>query len=144
MYTRGLFPNAPLALLAMPIPYVPDEWEVLDCDFGGLRAPELNKPRPIVVVSKPFKSRRDLCTVIALSTTTPRVVEAFNYRLAHKPLATQDDVWAKGDMIMAVSRFRLSGYWFAKHANGNRKYERIFVHAADRAGISAAIRSILV
>jgi uncharacterized protein YifN (PemK superfamily) len=128
----------------MPIPYVPSEWEVLKCDFGGLRAPELNKPRPVVVVSRKFKSRRDLCTVVALSTTAPKVIEPFNYRLAHKPLDSEDDVWAKCDMIMAVARFRLSGYWFAKDAHGNRRYERIFVHAQDRLRIREAIRAALV
>lgn len=127
----------------MPIPYVPGEWEVLKCDFGGLRSPELNKPRPIVVVSKPFASRRDLCTVVALSTTTPRVIEPFNHRLRHKPLDGDADVWAKCDMIMAVARFRLSGYWFVKDVRGNRRYERIFIHAVDRPCIRQAILAAL-
>ena len=127
----------------MPIPYVPAEWEVLKCDFGGLRAPELNKPRPVVVVSRPFASRRDLCTVVALSTTAPKVVERFHHRLAHKPLETEDDVWAKCDMIMAVARFRLSGYWFAKDDRGKRMYEKVFIHTDDRARIRAAILASL-
>ena len=128
----------------MPIPYVPAQWEVLKCDFGGLRAPELNKPRPVVVVSRAFASRRKLCTVVALSTTAPKVVERFNYQLTRKPLATEADVWAKGDMIMAVARFRLSGYWFEKDVRGTRRYERIFIHADDRPRIREAILAALV
>ena len=123
----------------MPIPYVPEQWEVLKCDFGGLRAPELNKPRPVVVISRQFQSRRDLCTVVALSTTPPRVREAFNHPLAHKPIPTPKDAWVKGDMIMAVARFRLSGYWFGSNPDGTRKYERLFIHQDDRPGILAAV-----
>jgi uncharacterized protein YifN (PemK superfamily) len=82
------------------------------CDYRtGFRPPEMVKRRPIVVIApKPRRARRGPYLVVPLSTTTPRVVEAFHVRIPagrYWFLSPSLDVWAKCDLIAAVAPFRL-------------------------------------
>lgn len=112
----------------MPIKYHPDQGSILICDFKGFVAPEMVKRRPVIVISPRFRSRANLCTVIPLSTTEPRPAAGYHFELnLEQPLpspygATQ--MWAKADMICAVSFARLDLPFHGKDDKGNRIYDQ--------------------
>jgi len=76
-----------------------------------------------------------LCTVVPLSTTPPRPVCPFHYRLETDPtLPSPYDSpyhWVKGDMVYTLSFRRLSLMHRGKDANGVRIYDDRVVSAAD-------------
>lgn len=120
-----------------PLPYHPRQGEVLWCDYAGFIKPEMVKKRLVVVVSPKFLGRRDLCTVVPLSTTAPDSIESYHHRLERSPLPTDPAeviVWAKCDMLATVCFARLSGWWDGK-TNGKRQYRNIYISDVDLAAI---------
>jgi uncharacterized protein YifN (PemK superfamily) len=113
-----MFPN--------PLPYHPNPGEVLRCDYAGLVPPEMDKIRFVVVVSPRLRHRKELCTVIPLSTTSPDHPQPFHVQLDNDPYPQSPPgtlVWAKCDMLMTVSYARLSAYWSGRHPqSGKRNY----------------------
>jgi uncharacterized protein YifN (PemK superfamily) len=109
-----------------PLPYNPNPGEVLRCDYRGLVPPEMDKTRFVVVVSPRLRHRKDLCTVIPLSTTAPDYPQPFHVQLAQDPYpksAPGTVVWAKCDMLMTVSYARLTQYYDGRHPQtGKRAY----------------------
>ena len=94
----------------MGIRYQPKEKSILFCDFKGTIAPEINKKRPVVIVSK-HRHNSKLVTVIPLSTTRPTTIANYQHQLLVNPLTgNNDECWAKCDMIYTVSIDRLSLY----------------------------------
>jgi uncharacterized protein YifN (PemK superfamily) len=93
----------------MPITFHPKAGQVLMCDFKGYILPEIVKVRPVVVVSPNHWKRHGIVTVVPLSTTAPSPVEAYHYCLVGNPIpgGLQVDVWAKCDLVAAVSIERL-------------------------------------
>jgi uncharacterized protein YifN (PemK superfamily) len=91
------------------ITFHPKAGAVLVCDFRGYIEPEIVKTRPVVVVSPNHMRRPGLVTVIPLSTTAPRPVEAYHHLLHGNPVPGSDAeaVWAKCDLIATVSVERL-------------------------------------
>ena len=77
------------------------------CDFSGMIKPEITKKRPVVIISPNNLVRKDLCTVIPLSTTAPCPVEKYHYKLPQNPLKNEAETWAKCDLVMSVSVERL-------------------------------------
>ncbi|WP_155740060.1 type II toxin-antitoxin system PemK/MazF family toxin [Pandoraea pnomenusa] len=96
----------------MPLPYHPKRGEVLVCDFStGFRAPEMVKIRPVIVMSSKESHSRRLCTVVPISTTSPKPVKSWHHNLL--PFAIPgwecaDPMWAKCDMVQTVSFDRLN------------------------------------
>ena len=127
-----------------PLPYHPKQGEVLRCDYSGLVPPEMDKIRWVVVVSPKFLNRRDLCTVIPLSTTAPTPQEAYHVKLDKDPApnASGVDVWAKCDMLMTVSFSRLTAYWDGK-TNGRRNYVSLHISALELGKIRGATLAAL-
>ncbi|WP_082585501.1 type II toxin-antitoxin system PemK/MazF family toxin [Hydrogenophaga sp. Root209] len=121
------------------LPYHPKQGEVLRCDFSGLVPPEMDKVRWVVVLSPKFVGRRNLATVIPLSTTPPPAIEAFHVKLDKDPApnASGDDVWAKCDMVMTVSFARLSAYWTSKDG-GRRNYVSLHISPLELGKIRQA------
>lgn len=105
----------------------PQQGTILICEFSGFQEPEMTKRRPVVVVSKPIASRPGLCTVVALSTTEPKVLLPLHFRLdVDHPLPRPYDSpyhWVKGDMIYALSFTRLSFPFLGKDNSGKRIYD---------------------
>lgn len=91
----------------MPINFHPKAGMVLMCDFGDCVSPEINKVRPVVVISPNNMRRPGLCTVVPLSTTAPVPVENYHYKLLSNPLGGEADNWAKCDLVTTVSTKRL-------------------------------------
>lgn len=78
------------------------------CDFHGYVTPEMIKRRPVVVLAR-NRQNRHLVTVVPLSTTPPKPIEAYHHRLERSPLPnwTGAVCWAKCDMVATVSLTRL-------------------------------------
>ncbi len=134
----------------MPLRYPPKLGQLLLCDFdkGGFMPPEMVKRRPAVVVSPRLRSRQLITTVVPLSTTPPDPPEPFVVELKFdEPLAKRfraTTMWAKCDMIAAVSLARLDMFLIGTDAKTGKKLysDRTLTQeqfAAVRAGIIAAI-----
>lgn len=92
----------------------PKQGHYLICNFDhGFVPPEMVKPRPVIVISKSDSHgpSKNLCTVVALSTTPPQPKLPWHWRLSFNPNPNPNDsdtpVWVKGDMIYTVSYARL-------------------------------------
>lgn len=132
----------------MSIKFAPETGTILICDFHGYETPEITKRRPVVVVSPRLKDRWGLCTVVPLSTTPPRKVMGYHYRLRTAPPLPypydSDEHWVKGDLISTVGYARLSlPFGGEKDAQGKRIYDQRVVSAHDLEEIQACIRRAL-
>ena len=110
----------------MVLNYHPQIGTIVICDFYGLVQPEMDKRRPVVIVSPRFRRRYRLCTVVPLSITSPTPIMPYHYQLKlNEPLPDPYDnpiSWVKGDMLTTVSFDRLSFPYIGKDSNGKRKY----------------------
>jgi uncharacterized protein YifN (PemK superfamily) len=127
----------------MTIQYHPEIGTILICDFDGFKEPEMIKRRPVVVISPNFKSRNRLCTVVPMSTSEPKKIEAYHYRLHTIPALpypfTSPSHWVKADMIYTVSFDRLSLMFSKKDNTGKRIYDQRVIDAADLIKIREAV-----
>lgn len=127
----------------MPILFQPNAGMILVCDYRGSVFPEMQKVRPVVVVSPAFKRRPKLCAVVPLSTTDPDPVENYHLLLTLDPPLPRpfdsSQVWVKADMISTVSHDRLDRLRAGRNAAGQRTYTMRRVSAADLAAINAAM-----
>ncbi len=104
----------------MAINFYPRAGQIFICDFAKFTAPEMTKKRPVMVVSPRLPNRAEIVTIVPLSTTAPRRPVDYAVLLSkdYSPLAvTASQVWAKCDMVLNVSRQRLTSY-----KTGRRKY----------------------
>lgn len=98
------------------------------CDFsgGGFVNPEMNKKRPVIVLSPAIKARPYLCTVVSLSTSEPDHIMPYHQQIRIRPPLprhwSSDDIWVKGDMVNAVGFHRLDLIRLGKDENGKRIY----------------------
>jgi uncharacterized protein YifN (PemK superfamily) len=131
----------------MSIKFHPDQGSILICDFGGLIEPEMTKKRPVIVVSPKFKDRTGLCTIVPLSTTPPRPVKPFHYKLqTNPPLPSPYDKefhWVKGDMLYTVSFGRLSLLFDGKNDEGKRVYDTRCITNQELLSVQNCIRNSL-
>ncbi|HCN89058.1 MAG TPA: type II toxin-antitoxin system PemK/MazF family toxin [Oxalobacteraceae bacterium] len=127
----------------MAIQFHPEQGTILACDFRGFESPEMIKRRPVVVIAPRLRNRTGLCTVIPLSTTEPKKIEAYHYRLHTSPLlpAPYDSPshWVKGDMIYTVSFARLFLLSNGKDDRGTRIYDQRVIDQSDLLKIQAAV-----
>ena len=111
----------------MPLKFHPEQGTILICDFKGFVPPEMVKRRPVVVVSPRFRTRDRLCTVVPLSTTPPRPKCGYHLEITlDEPLPApynETSMWAKADMLCAISHDRLQLPFIGKDAKGNRIYD---------------------
>lgn len=112
----------------MTLPFYPQQGTVLVCDFKGFVEPEMVKRRPVIVISPKRKSGQRLVTVVPLSTTPPRPVEKYHYKMAFdRPLPppyAEQECWVKCDMIYQVSLDRLTLPFIGKDEAGKRMYDQ--------------------
>lgn len=112
----------------MAINYHPEIGTLLICDFNtGLTPPEMQKRRPVIVISPRLRDRDNLCTVVPLSTTTPKNIMPYHHKLCVEPVLPEPynspHHWVKGDMLYTVSFTRLSLPFKGKDAGGKRIYD---------------------
>lgn len=125
--------------------------EVVICNYNtGFIVPEMVKTRPVVVISKSSTHGRGLCTVVPLSTTPPKKVEAWHVHLQNvlrrlypysHAFGQSSNMWAKCDMIATVSFCRIT----RPHNNqdGRRAYAPIRLSDADLDAVFVGVRSYL-
>lgn len=108
----------------MNLRYVPKPGAVLLCDYStGFVPPEMVKRRPVVVLTPRMRYPPAVYIVVPLSTRPPRVPTPIVHRIVcgTYPFLTADrDVWAKCDMIAAVSPTRLGRLWLPPGAETPR------------------------
>lgn len=127
----------------MAVHFHPEQGAILACDFRGFEAPEIVKRRPVVVISPRLRHRTGLCTVVPMSTTEPRQLEAYHYRLHTDPaLPSPYDSpahWVKADMVYTVSFDRLFLMFRGKDDQGVRVYDQRVIDQADLLKIQEAV-----
>jgi mRNA interferase MazF len=111
----------------MPINEHPALGTVMMCDFtAGFRVPEMDKHRPVVVISPKIVDRHHLCTVVSLSTTAPTPIMQYHRKIDLHPKLPppwqSDGIWVKGDMVNAVGFHRLDFIRLGKDRTGKRVY----------------------
>ncbi|MGJ0535067.1 type II toxin-antitoxin system PemK/MazF family toxin [Methylocystis sp.] len=103
------------------ISFQPKPGQILICHFGlAFRQPEINKTRPVLVISAHQRSWTRVCTVMPISSKAPHTVEPYHYRLPDGllPKSKYPESWLKGDLIVSVADHRLD-----RMKTGFRKYE---------------------
>jgi mRNA interferase MazF len=123
--------------------YYPPLGEILLCDYGTqVVPPEMDKRRPVVIVTPRLRRRGELVGVVPLSTTAPDVPDNHHYEFEiDKRLPEPFDsptMWAKCDMFSVVSRGRLDRFK-AGRAHGQRIYLSGKVNADQMRAIRAAM-----
>ena len=85
--------------------------------------------RPVSVLTPPGVGRKDLVTVLALSTKEPNKIMPFHYKIPKISMPQvgrfqDNDTWVKGDMIYTVGFHRLDLIRLGKKDNktGKRLY----------------------
>lgn len=123
------------------ITFHPHAGTVLICNFHGCVMPEINKRRPVIVVTPRLRYRDGLVMVVPTSTTEPKHLQPYHVRLARNPHPNEPEerlVWAKCDLITNVSMARLDRFKV-----GYRKYYAPSISGKDlervRAGVLAAL-----
>jgi len=115
--------------------YHPARGTILICDFNQFQVPEMTKRRPVIVLSQNIFNRPGLCTIVALSTTTPCPVMPYHKELIINPVLpfpyNSPTMWIKGDMIYSLSLSRMNFPFSGKDNNGRRIYDIRVLGAAD-------------
>ncbi|MFK7866741.1 MAG: type II toxin-antitoxin system PemK/MazF family toxin [Alphaproteobacteria bacterium] len=141
----------------MSIPYHPERGSIVECDFThGFVNPEMNKKRAVIVLTPKIKSRHNLCTVVALSTTKPEKIMPYHCQIDITPPLPDRyksiGVWVKGDMVNTVGFHRLDLIRVKKDINGKRIYytncfneetmRKIYTCVLHGMGLSRIIKSL--
>lgn len=130
----------------MPLPFNPPPGQIVICDFHGLKEPEIIKRRPAIVVSPRLRGRKELCSVLPISTTDPHEEMAHHFSLRIDPALPvpypEQDVWVKCDMIYTVGYHRLNLPWWMDEA-GKRNYVNQYVSEDDLLAIRRCMLAAL-
>jgi uncharacterized protein YifN (PemK superfamily) len=114
---------------------------LLICDFHGMIEPEINKKRPVIVVTPRLPYRDKLAMIVPTSTTAPLHPQPFQVRLSRNYHPNEDGniaVWAKCDLVCSVSLARLDRFKIAPRQYAAPAISREDL-AAVRKGIAAAL-----
>jgi mRNA interferase MazF len=125
----------------MPIQFHPKQGTVYACDFRGNIWPEIDKVRPVVILTPKYAQRQDIVAVVPLSTTAPANIHGYHVVLEKNPVPGEDEklkVWAKCDLIQNVVFARLTGYWL-EVVNGKRKYLTVHISDGDMLKIKKSV-----
>lgn len=130
----------------MPLLFHPQAGTILICDYPkDLRAPEMVKRRPVIVVSPKLKHRNDLVTVVPLSTTRPRIIMPYHHELTLNLPNPWDSAvcWAICDHPITVCFSRLNLIRGPKDRRGKRVYIQKTIVSEDllalKSGLAAAL-----
>lgn len=128
----------------MTTPFHIKTGQVLICNFDGYIAPEIEKTRPVVVISRSSTHNRKLCTIVPLSTTAPFPVEAWHIPVSNLQLPqwqSNAQVWAKCDLIYTVSFARLTSPYARE--NRQRAHQSVKIRPIDLDAIYVGVRAYL-
>ena len=127
----------------MAIEFHPGYGIILYCDFSHQSEPEIVKARPAVVLSRRNGSC-GICTVVPLSGTEPRPMQAWHHKLDRDklPVRLKDkgEWWAKCDCIATVSFARLDRISNGRcAATGRRIYDAPKLYGEDLKAIKIGV-----
>jgi uncharacterized protein YifN (PemK superfamily) len=127
----------------MGIQFHPGQGTILICDFDGMKPPEMVKRRPVVVVSPRLRKREGLCAIVPLSSTEPKDVAPYHFKLHVTPPLPEPYSntfhWVKADMIYTVGFSRLFMPFDGKDDSGKRRYDIRVIDKADLIKIQGCI-----
>ena len=121
----------------MALNFFPRAGQIFVGDFSDLKAPEITKKRPVIVVSPKLPYRSQLVAIVPISTTAPLHDLPFVYQLSknYTPWGEPELVsWAKCDLVMNVAMARLSAFKVDR-----RKYVYPTLSPEDLAGVRRAV-----
>lgn len=102
----------------------PKQGQIVFCKFEGLKTPEMVKERPVIIMTKKLPFRKDLFTVLPLSTTKPPKILDWHYKLDKKYIPNtpffKGDCWVKADMVYTLSVKRM---WLIRLGGGRYFYD---------------------
>lgn len=132
----------------MTLKFHPRIGEILVCKYPkDMKAPEMVKSRPVVVVSPRLKRRSNLITVVPLSSTRPTFIQDYHYEInITNPFPApwnHSPCWAICDHPMTVGFDRVDLMKIGKDRNGNRRYYKHKLDTEDVAGIRLALKAAL-
>lgn len=109
----------------------------------GFKKPEMVKRRPAVVLSPPLNGRPDLCSIVPLSTQSPRNVEEHHMKIEFDPPLPDPYgapvKWLKGDIVLTVAFHRLR-LLFSGWDQGQRVYDVRVLDAATFSKVQVCVR----
>lgn len=128
----------------MAINFQPDIGTILLCEFSGMIEPEMQKKRPVVVLSS---VATHLCMIVALSTKDPDEEKPWHC-IINTPKTLPEPYnakthWVKGDMVYTVSFKRLSMPTKGKDRDGARLYVKVKVDIEQMEMIKQCIMSAM-
>lgn len=90
------------------INFHPRAGTLLMCDFRGMVEPEINKRRPVVVVTPRLKYRDRLAMIVPTSTTEPQHLQPFQVRLSknYHPNEADDLPFGQNAILSVASASR--------------------------------------
>lgn len=118
---------------------------IVRVDLGeGFRKPEMGKRRPAIVLSPPTPGRNQLCTIVPLSTSRPRIVLPHHMEIELDPPLPHPYVapkmWVKGDIVLTVAFHRLR-LLFKEWEGGQRVYDVRIIDDATMDRVRACVRA---
>ena len=119
----------------MAIKFHPEQGTIVICDFKGFVPPEMVKRRPAVIISPRLRNRGKLCAIVPLSTTPPKQIASYHYKLHVDPVLPEpynaNFHWVKADMVYTVSFDRLHLPFDGKDGSGKRNYDVRVIDKSD-------------
>lgn len=110
----------------MAINYAPYAGQILLCDYRGSIRPEMEKTRPVVVLTpRTISQHTRTVTIVPLSTTDPKIIKPYHVRVSMPGLLHRHwspECWAKCDLLATVSFARLGFLKIGKDRDGKRIY----------------------
>ena len=129
------------------IQYAPYAGQILLCDFRGFIKPEMEKTRPVVVLTpRPLSEKKRTVTIIPLSTTDPKIIAPYHIRVqlpGELPPHWAQECWAKCDMLYTVSFVRLGFMKLEKDKDGKRTYYQQRLDAKQMTALRVAAQQAL-
>jgi mRNA interferase MazF len=103
----------------------------------------MDKKRPVIIMCKQIHERKNLCTVVPISTTPPEKMMPYHVKLfIENPLPEPYEAqycWVKTDLIMTVSFQRLHLLTSGKDAGGKRIYDIRALNTSDFRSVQQAL-----
>ena len=121
----------------MALNFYPRAGQIFVADFSDLKAPEITKKRPVIVISPKLPYRSGLTAIVPISTTAPRHALPYVHKLSrnYTPWGNpEDDSWAKADLVMNISLARMSAFKV-----GRRKYDYPTLSPEDLHAVRRAV-----
>ena len=129
----------------MPLIAHPAPGTIVRVDLSdGFRPPEKVKRRPAIVLSRPIPGRKNLCSIVPLSTTKPKIELAHHFRLVLDPPLPRPydspEMWVKGDIVLTVAFHRLR-LLFSRGEDGQKRFDERILDPVRFEAVKTCVRA---